>query len=77
MLKYIYISVLFIAFVIGLLFNSITEIETKKIQVYPTPDNVNKVQYKDILNNCFQFNYKELNCNDVDNNKIKNIPVQI
>ena len=50
--------------------------ENKKVQVYPTPENVNKIQYKDLMNNCFSFKYKKLDCNKVEEKNLKNIPLQ-
>jgi hypothetical protein len=45
------------------------------IYVYPTPDNQNKILYKDKTDNCFKFNAEEVDCPD-DKTKIKNIPIQ-
>ena len=42
--------------------------------VYPTPDNVNLLQYKDNANNCYEFESQEVICPK--NNKVQNIPVQ-
>ena len=36
--------------------------EKRKIIVYPTPDNVDKIQYKDYADNCFQFKQTEVKC---------------
>jgi hypothetical protein len=41
----------------------------KIIYMYPTPDNVDTLQYKDKTDNCFTYNLKELNRN----NNTKNI----
>jgi hypothetical protein len=43
--------------------------------VYPTPDNVNDIEYVDMANNCFQFESKELAC-PVNMKNVKDIPVQ-
>lgn len=45
------------------------------IYVYPTPDNIDKLQFKDYANNCYQFKYKEVKCPN-DTNQITKIPVQ-
>jgi hypothetical protein len=43
--------------------------------VYPTPDNVNTLEYIDKANNCFRFEAKEVNCPS-DKSSIKDIPIQ-
>jgi hypothetical protein len=48
--------------------------EEKNIFVYPTPENVNKLQYRDNSNTCFDIRQEEVNCNDY--NKIEKIPMQ-
>ena len=37
---------------------------THVIYVYPTPDNQNKILYKDKTDNCFKFNAEEVECPD-------------
>lgn len=76
MIKFIIFPIFMISFIVGLLYNYISKPELKKVYVYPTPDNVDKIQYKDLLNNCFTFKYKKLNCHEVDQNILKNIPIQ-
>jgi len=36
--------------------------ENKKIFVYPTPQNISTIQYKDVADNCFSFVSKEIPC---------------
>jgi hypothetical protein len=36
--------------------------ENKKIIVYPTPQNISKIQYKDVAENCFSYVSKEVPC---------------
>lgn len=36
--------------------------EKRKIIVYPTPENIDKIQYKDYADNCFQFKQTEIKC---------------
>jgi hypothetical protein len=45
------------------------------IYVYPTPENVSKLQYKDKADNCYAFNYEEVKC-PTNKNEISRIPVQ-
>ena len=46
--------------------------EYKTIVVYPTPTNLEKIQYKDNADNCFQFSAKLVDCG----NKPRKIAVQ-
>jgi hypothetical protein len=45
-----------------MVFVYISPIEYKTIVVYPTLNNLNKVQYKDSTNNCFKFTAKLVDC---------------
>jgi hypothetical protein len=49
--------------------------ETKTIYIYPTPENVDKVLFKDKADNCFYFNQEEVKC-PKDESKISTIPIQ-
>jgi hypothetical protein len=73
--KYINFPVFLVYFAIGILFVYLFQPELNVIYVYPTPDNQNKILYKDKTDNCFRFNAQELECPD-DKTKIKNIPIQ-
>ena len=35
------------------------------IYVYPTPDNVDNVEYKDAAGGCFRFDAKKVDCNSM------------
>jgi hypothetical protein len=48
------------------------ENEKKKVYVYPTPENVDKIQYKDFVNNCYEFESNIIECG----NDAKVIPMQ-
>lgn len=73
--KYINFPVFLVSLAIGILFVYLFQPELNVIYVYPTPDNQNKILYKDKTDNCFKFNAEEVECPD-DTNKIKNIPIQ-
>lgn len=36
--------------------------ETTEVYMYPTPENVGKVQYMDPTGTCFEYTYKERKC---------------
>tara|TARA_Y100000389_G_scaffold89980_1_gene86511 strand:+ start:18033 stop:18263 length:231 start_codon:yes stop_codon:yes gene_type:complete len=73
--KYINFPVFLVSLAIGILFVYLFQSELNVIYVYPTPDNQNKILYKDKTDNCFKFNAEEVECPD-DKTKIKNIPIQ-
>mgnify|MGYP001209676692 CR=1 FL=1 len=58
---------------IGLLFVYLSNPPPTVIYVYPTPENVNKIEYKDKADTCFSFDALEVSCS---NNKFKDIPIQ-
>lgn len=60
---------------IGLLFVYLNEPIPNIIYVYPTPDNLNDIEYKDRVGNCYTFQANEIACPQ-DSNLINSIPVQ-
>ena len=72
----IHIPTFALSFLLGLiavyLFN---QGQTRKIYVFPTPENIQKLQYRDATENCFEFRQKEVNC-PADKDLIDKIPVQ-
>ena len=73
-LNYISIPVFLISFAVGLFFVYILGPEMKTIYVYPTPENVDKIMFKDKADNCFYFEEQEVNCPK--NSFISKIPIQ-
>ena len=73
--KFLSFKIFFISLAVGLLFAYLSSPEPTIIYVYPTPDNVAKVEYKDKADNCFQFEAIETKCPS-DKSKIKTIPIQ-
>lgn len=74
MFKFISLKVFIISFLIGLFFVYMIGSENKKIIVYPTPQNIAKIQYKDVAENCFSFVSKEVPCPE--NGLFSTIPIQ-
>lgn len=70
---FINIYLFLLTFIIGLVYMYFNKNEKKIVYVYPTPDNLNKIQYKDFADNCFEFKSNEVNCSG----NIQEIPIQI
>jgi hypothetical protein len=73
--KYINVPVFLVTLAIGLFFVYLGTSDMRKIYVYPTPENVEILQYKDKANSCFRFDQTEVDC-PTDASKISKIPVQ-
>ncbi len=73
--KYINIPVFLITLAIGLFFVYLGTSDMRKIYVYPTPENIDILQYKDKTDSCFKFNQVEIACPE-DASQISKIPVQ-
>ena len=56
------LPIFIVSLAIGIFLVYITNPPHDVIYVYPTPENVEKIQYKDKLNNCFQYNANEVQC---------------
>ena len=75
MFGFISFPIFLVTFSIGLLFVYLSQPETTVIYVYPTPDNVINVEYKDKADSCFQFESLEVKCPS-NKNDINKIPLQ-
>jgi len=73
MIEFIDWRVFIISLAVGLLFVYLVEPPMKTIYVFPTPENVEKIQYKDHVDTCFDFKPIETDCN---NANIENYVVQ-
>jgi len=71
--KYINISIFLITFLLGLIY-IYTFDYNRKVEVYPTPNNIDKIEYKDEAENCFSYKIKDVECPS-DKNKIKLLPL--
>ena len=75
MLKLFSLPVFITSFAIGVLVVYLTSPPPREIMVYPTPENVGELLYKDHANQCYKFIPSKVECPD-DHSKIKNIPPQ-
>lgn len=74
-MKFINFPIFLLSLALGLLFVYLSNPDVKKIVVYPTPDNLDSIQYKDKSSNCFKANAEEVSC-PTDSSKIFDIPLQ-
>lgn len=74
-MKFINVPVFIISLAIGLFITYVIAPKPDIIYVYPTPDNVDKIQYKDKSGTCFSFTYKERKCPH-DNSAVQQYPLQ-
>jgi hypothetical protein len=75
LLNYISIPIFLISFFIGLFFVYILGSEMKTIYIYPSPENVDKILFKDKADNCFYFEETSVKCPN-DESLISKIPIQ-
>jgi hypothetical protein len=73
--KYVNVKIFLVSLAIGIFMVYVTMSNDRKIYVYPTPENIDILQYRDITDTCFQFEQKEVACpkNEKD---ISKIPIQ-
>ena len=76
LLHYISIPVFLISFTVGIFFIYILGPEMKKIYVYPSPETVGKILFKDKAENCFYFEEQDIKC-PTDSTLISAIPIQV
>jgi len=75
LLNYISLPAFLISFAIGILFIYIIGPQMKSIYIYPSPENIDKVLFKDKAENCFYFEEEYLEC-PKDEKLISKIPMQ-
>jgi hypothetical protein len=75
LLHYISLPIFLISFAIGLFFIYILGPKMKTIYVYPSPENVNKILFKDKADNCFSFEEEIVEC-PKDKSLLSYMPIQ-
>jgi hypothetical protein len=73
--KYFNLKFLILGILFGVLAVHFSDNEKRVIHVYPTPENVDVIQFKDSADNCFNFENIIVDCPS-ESNKINTIPVQ-
>jgi hypothetical protein len=73
--KFINFKIFFFSLVFGLFAVYMTMPDNRKILVYPTPENVSLLQYKDKTDTCFSFKQTEVTC-PKNESEIAKIPLQ-
>jgi len=72
---YISLKYFIISLAVGFLFVYAIGVKKRMIYVYPSPENVDKVLFKDKANNCFEFEPVEVDCPN-DTSLISKVPIQ-
>jgi len=75
-LEYISFRIFMVSFAIGLFFVYVYGPEMKTIYIYPSPENIDKIIFKDKADNCFRYEANEIEC-PKDNSILSKIPLQI
>ena len=73
--NYISIPAFLISFAIGLFFIYVIGPEIKTIYIYPSPENIDKILFKDKADNCFYFEEETVKCPN-DKTSIFHTPMQ-
>jgi len=71
--KYLNFTVFLSTFLLGLIYMYCFEYN-RKVVVYPTPHNIDKIEYKDEAGNCYGYKTKEVKCPS-DKSKITSLPL--
>ena len=74
-MKLFSLPVFLISFSIGMLIVYLTSPPPREIMVYPTPENVGDLLYRDNANQCYRFMPKEVAC-PKDKAEVKKVPPQ-
>ena len=74
-MKFINIPAFIISLAIGIFLVYIGNPRPSIIYVYPTPDNVNEIQYKDRSGTCFGFEANQVSC-PANKKLVREYPIQ-
>jgi hypothetical protein len=74
LLKYVNVKIFLASLVAGLFLSYMTAPLKQHIYVYPSEENMDSVQFKDITGTCFSFEPVEVNCPS--DAEISRVPIQ-
>ena len=74
-MKFFSVVAFILSFTVGVFFVYITQPASREIMVYPNPENVEQLLYKDNANECFYFESEEVKC-PTNKENIHHLPVQ-
>jgi hypothetical protein len=74
-MKYIDLKVFLVSFLFGLFIVYVLMPNTSTVYVYPTPDNIDVIQYQDRADNCFSVKQQEVEC-PTESGRMFGIPMQ-
>ena len=66
-MPYVNIPVFLVSLIVGFLFVYLTMPKERMIYVFPNPENVDILQYKDKTNSCFHYKQTEVSCSNQKN----------
>ena len=75
LLNYISLPIFMVSLAIGLFFVYVLGPETKTVFIYPTPENVENILFKDQADQCFSLKQEEVDCPS-DDSLLAKVPVQ-
>ena len=74
-MKFISVPVFILSLALGIFVVYISQPPSQVIYVYPNPENLDRVLYKDKADNCFSFTSEEVECPS-DETKIRSYNIQ-
>jgi hypothetical protein len=60
--KFVSIPIFLASLAIGLFFVYVYVPDSRSVYVYPTPSNINNMQYKDMTGSCYHYEQEEVGC---------------
>ena len=76
-MKYINFTVFLVSFSVGILLIYLHSPKKQVIYIYPQLDNINKLQYKDKSDTCFNISAQEEKCGGLGQSLFKDYKIQI
>lgn len=74
--RFLDMRVFILSFIIGAVFVQLSAPTKTVVFVYPTPDNIKHIEYRDKAGNCFTYNVNTIPC-PKDRKNVRTVPVQM